>query len=458
MDTTHFPGPRTTYLCDVFPPSATAGFGRGFSAYGLPFELAFLPANRQMYARLSIAPRSDWDRLDAAAEDAFSARRWRADLENWASRQAPTFRAANLDKQRVDLRALDDEALAAHVESVAAHLRDGIAVHMELVSLSLPVGEFLMAAIEGGLSPKDATAALAGSASAVAEAATRLSTEEDYLAEYGWRMTSQYDINGRCLFELPDAYETARNAAATRRPSPGAVAIPEQAVDLLDDARLLYGFEEDNAGITWLWPLGLARRALLEAAQRLDIAPDVLAEATEAELAALLTGDTREALLDLHARADERRALSAVPAPRFLGEPDELDLNALPEHARRAADAFLALGGLAETQEAEPLHGTGVGDRSYRGRARVAVDLAEVLDTLQPGEILVTPFTTPAHTPLVLTAGALVVEEGGPMCHAAVLARELGIPATIGARGALATIKNGDELEVDPVAGVVRIL
>ncbi len=54
--------------------------------------------------------------------------------------------------------------------------------------------------------------------------------------------------------------------------------------------------------------------------------------------------------------------------------------------------------------------------------------------------------------------GALVVEEGGPLCHAAIVAREFGLPAVIGARGATRLIADGAVVEVDARRGVVRQL
>jgi pyruvate,water dikinase len=55
-------------------------------------------------------------------------------------------------------------------------------------------------------------------------------------------------------------------------------------------------------------------------------------------------------------------------------------------------------------------------------------------------------------------AGAIVTEEGGLLCHAAVIARELGIPAVIGAADAMALIPDGATIEVDPVRGAVRVV
>ena len=65
--------------------------------------------------------------------------------------------------------------------------------------------------------------------------------------------------------------------------------------------------------------------------------------------------------------------------------------------------------------------------------------------------------TSPAFNAVLMIAGAVVTADGGPMSHAAVLARELGIAAVIGASGAL-SIPDGSTVEVDPVAGAVQVV
>jgi pyruvate,water dikinase len=77
---------------------------------------------------------------------------------------------------------------------------------------------------------------------------------------------------------------------------------------------------------------------------------------------------------------------------------------------------------------------------------------------MEPGDVLVVPFTTPAYNTVLSLAGAVVCESGGPMSHAAVMARELGIPAVVGAAGAMAEITAGATVEVDPAAGKVRVV
>ena len=101
--------------------------------------------------------------------------------------------------------------------------------------------------------------------------------------------------------------------------------------------------------------------------------------------------------------------------------------------------------------------GTGIGDRTYRGRACVASDAADALERLEPGDVLVAPFTGPSYNSILPLIGAIVVAEGGPMSHAAIVAREFGVPAVVGAHRALETIPDGTEVEVDPVGGVVRL-
>jgi len=104
------------------------------------------------------------------------------------------------------------------------------------------------------------------------------------------------------------------------------------------------------------------------------------------------------------------------------------------------------------------LKGSGIGHQSYRGIARRAASPEAALDSMEPGDVLVVAFTTPAYNVVLSIAGAIVTAVGGPLSHAAVLARELGIPAVIGAPRALIDIEDGMEVEVDPVAGEVRLV
>ena len=92
-----------------------------------------------------------------------------------------------------------------------------------------------------------------------------------------------------------------------------------------------------------------------------------------------------------------------------------------------------------------------------RGTARVIRSLADA-DRLQPGDVLVAEFTAPPWTPLFATASAVVTDAGGILSHCAVVAREYGIPAVVGTGRATATIRDGQQVEVDGGAGLVRLL
>jgi phosphoenolpyruvate synthase/pyruvate phosphate dikinase len=91
------------------------------------------------------------------------------------------------------------------------------------------------------------------------------------------------------------------------------------------------------------------------------------------------------------------------------------------------------------------------------GVARVVHSLAEA-GRLSAGEILVAETTAPPWTPLFGVAAAVVTETGGILSHSAVVAREYGIPAVVGASGATTAIKDGDVIEVDGDAGTVRVV
>jgi len=124
----------------------------------------------------------------------------------------------------------------------------------------------------------------------------------------------------------------------------------------------------------------------------------------------------------------------------------------------KQAEARMDVNGEDGNNEGPRLTGTGVGTSVIVGVARVAENADEAFDRLQPGEILVTRTTSPAYNMVLTLVGGLVTTEGGPMCHAAVLSRELDIPAVVGAVDAMEAISDGDRIEVDPVNARVRIL
>ena len=89
--------------------------------------------------------------------------------------------------------------------------------------------------------------------------------------------------------------------------------------------------------------------------------------------------------------------------------------------------------------------------------SRVIIKL-EDSGKLNPGDILVTATTAPPWTPLFAVASAIVVETGGMLSHAAVTAREYGIPAVLAVQGATRTLRDGQLLEVNGSDGIVRLV
>jgi pyruvate,water dikinase len=89
------------------------------------------------------------------------------------------------------------------------------------------------------------------------------------------------------------------------------------------------------------------------------------------------------------------------------------------------------------------------------GPARVLEPGAVGLDTVKAGEILVSRTTDVGLSPLFLVAAAVVTELGGPLSHAAVVAREYGIPAVVNVPGATIALRTGDMVRVDGDRGIV---
>ncbi|EAQ31226.1 MULTISPECIES: phosphoenolpyruvate synthase [Idiomarina] len=96
--------------------------------------------------------------------------------------------------------------------------------------------------------------------------------------------------------------------------------------------------------------------------------------------------------------------------------------------------------------------GRAIGQRIGKGVARV-LDSIEEMDKVQPGDVLVTDMTDPDWEPIMKRAAAIVTNRGGRTCHAAIIARELGIPAVVGCGNATQLISNGQAVTVSCAEG-----
>jgi pyruvate,water dikinase len=101
--------------------------------------------------------------------------------------------------------------------------------------------------------------------------------------------------------------------------------------------------------------------------------------------------------------------------------------------------------------------GRSVGEKIARGKAHIINDAAQ-LSAFKPGEVLVADMTTPDWEPVMKRSAAIVTNRGGRTCHAAIVSRELGIPAVVGTgngHGATTQIKNGQMITVSCAEGDV---
>jgi pyruvate, water dikinase len=118
----------------------------------------------------------------------------------------------------------------------------------------------------------------------------------------------------------------------------------------------------------------------------------------------------------------------------------------------RVQEWLRSTGGLGET-----LRGIAGSPGVVEGRARVISGVHQLAD-VQDGEILVAPFTSTSWTPVFGRIAAAVTDAGGVMCHAAIVAREYGLPAVLGTGSATKRIATGDRIRVDADQGIVTIL
>ena len=127
--------------------------------------------------------------------------------------------------------------------------------------------------------------------------------------------------------------------------------------------------------------------------------------------------------------------------------------------AARAVDAVLSnlFNDTTRTSTDEVVRGISVNEGVYEGTARLVHDASE-FGRLQQGDVLVTRSTAPYFNVVLPMLGALVTDRGGQLCHAAIVAREYGIPGVVGTKEATTRIPDGARVRVDGATGEVTIL
>ncbi|MEM0231773.1 MAG: phosphoenolpyruvate synthase [Candidatus Methanomethyliaceae archaeon] len=99
------------------------------------------------------------------------------------------------------------------------------------------------------------------------------------------------------------------------------------------------------------------------------------------------------------------------------------------------------------------LKGIAIGSKITSGKVRVIKDVSKIHE-FQAGEILVTEMTDPDWVPIMKIAKGIITDKGGRTCHAAIVSRELGIPAIVGTQKATEILKTGDEVTIDCSTGI----
>jgi pyruvate,water dikinase len=237
------------------------------------------------------------------------------------------------------------------------------------------------------------------------------------------------------------------------QPAPAPPAAPRLA-GILPAARFAHGLKEshvyhiDYPGLlaTREVLLGFGRRLLAEGLLK---NLDDLWMLRRTELGAALQADPEEPLAELAQRRRSELAQGRTSGPEpFLGEAPQDERNAVLEkfygHAGGAVGHRKLLGSGASPGQAE-------------GPARVVRGMPD-FSRIQPGDVLVATTTTPAWTPLFPSLAALVTETGGILSHAAIVAREYGIPAVVGAGGATDFVPDGARVRVDGTSGSVEFI
>jgi phosphohistidine swiveling domain-containing protein len=172
------------------------------------------------------------------------------------------------------------------------------------------------------------------------------------------------------------------------------------------------------------------------------------------EVLALLSGDDAATVFIPARKETYARYRELPPYPMIVrGRFDPFQWAADP---KRRSDIYDATGA-APVSTSNTISGFAGAAGRVEGQVRV-LDGPEQGDQLQPGEILVAVTTNVGWTPLFPRAAAVVTDVGAPLSHAAIVARELGIPAVVGCGSATTRLRSGDRVRVDGGRGVIEIL
>ena len=305
-----------------------------------------------------------------------------------------------------------------------------------------------------------------------------------YVDRVSYRPVNGEDVGDPSVHELPELIVGAIRAALERDDTPPASDLerrPSEVRDgvparhhaafdeLLGEARATYRLRDERGTYADLWAIGIMRRAILAAGRRLTAVGRLadashLVEADYAELRSLVESGDGPSGEELAQRARYRLEARYADAPPFLGgEPgDPLPPEWLPPAAgrlERAIGATVQAIFLAPEPRTEGrrVRGLGVSPGVYEGTARV-IRGTEEFGRIEQGDVLVTNSTTTAFNIVLPLLGAIVTDRGGLLSHAAIVAREYGLPAVVGCTDATSVLPDGARVVVDGRAGEAEVV
>jgi phosphohistidine swiveling domain-containing protein len=359
----------------------------------------------------------------------------------------------------------------------AAPVSAGASAELERLRAAVAGGPAARRLLESGDDPAGVLEALRSLEGEAGEAAS------GYLDLVGYRLLDGFDISGRYALELPDALVRAMRVAVEggapedanleERVALVRAKVPEehrvQFDELLEEARITYKIRDERGVFSDIWASGIVRRAVLAAGHRLAARGRIhdaehLVDADLGEMQALLLGTGGPSAGEIAERFALRTSLSAKDAPQHLGDPpthppDPSGLPPAPARMMRAMGTVLGeMFGASEAQHEEHLvRGLAASGGVYEGPVRRVAGPGEFGRIVQ-GDVLVTESTSEAFNILLPLLGAIVTDSGGLLSHAAIVAREYGIPGVVGTREATQLIPDGVRVRVDGGAGEVTLL
>jgi phosphohistidine swiveling domain-containing protein len=505
-----------------------SAFVNGFFYYcprpvGAPKEATGHPP-KEIWVELAATHPEIRERL-ATSATVFERKLWREDMAQWDQNAKPAAIRAHLELLAVDPSSLTTSDLLAYLDRCRENQKHGCYLHhLYNVPALLPVGDFLVHAQEWtGREPAELLGLLQGATpdalgadrecqrlvkavsgdpetqellSGTGEpsellAALRRKTGEvgsatsAYVDRVGYRPVNGEDVGDPNVVEFPElilgairsALEGTDTAASddelAQRTAAVRDAVPEEHRDgfdeRLDEARALYRLRDERGTYADLWAIGIMRRAILAAGERLAAEgrvaePAHLVEAGYAELRDLVGSGDGPSAEELAQRAQYRSTANYADAPPFLGPAPEPPLppewlpapSARLERGLGAAVHALFVAPEARTEDRK-VCGLGVSPGVYDGTARV-IRGPDEFARISSGDVLVTNSTTTAFNIVLPLLGAIVTDRGGLLSHAAIVAREYGIPAVVGCTDATSVLADGARVRVDGGAGEASVL